>query len=141
MNTMAIGDDDALTRHLIFFAVPDPSNPDRLTFWRRDRRGRLDSYLSPWPMRKQYGPVLPASEEGNPLNWAIEVCWPWHRAVRETLRSDLNGCSIRFTVATGRCCVCAKPTDTDGICGKCQVNVPAELTHRIANAIAEQEVH
>lgn len=127
------------TRHYTFFALPSPSNPDAMTFWRRDRKGRRLSYIAPWPSRASYGPVVPEHLEANPLNWAIEVGWPWQKALRVALYSDLDGCAARFTILTGRCCACGRLTDTEGVCTKCQAKVPAEVTRRVTDNITKQQ--
>jgi hypothetical protein len=39
-----------------YYAVPDPDDPERMTYWRQTSRGR-----QPWPTKAQYGPfqILP----------------------------------------------------------------------------------
>lgn len=133
---------DKIARNFGFFAIPDPSNPDVMTFWRRDRadnKSRKGSYITPWPSRKSYGPTVPPELEANPLTWAVTVCWPWNKALRSALVSDMDGCAARFSILTGHCCSCGEPSDIQGICTKCRARVPAEAIHRIDAAITRQQ--
>lgn len=131
-----------LTRSISFFALPDPADPSVMTFWRRERRGRGrdgGGYLNAWPGRVTYGPVIPPDQEANPLNWATLVTWPWIERRDAALAADPAGCAARFTVLTGRCCACGKPTDTEGICTKCQPKVPAETVRLILEVVSSRQ--
>jgi len=130
-----------------YYAVPDPTNPSAMTYWRRDRRGRL----APWPPRARYGPTLTPADIPDHLagqdrrewisDWARAHLWPWHEAVHAAIDADPDGCAARFAAMAARCCRCGRAlTDpeskTYGIGPECRRDVPAELLTALAGAVA-----
>ncbi|MBM0239370.1 hypothetical protein JNW88_23525 [Micromonospora sp. ATA32] len=96
-----------------YFAVPDPADPGRITYWRR-----TSGTLKPWPAKARYGPVLyrtdlPAGLDAQQrqqwaADWYRENAHPWHDRVRAAIDSAPDECAARFAAFTTRCRQCGK---------------------------------
>lgn len=128
-----------------YFAVPDPSDPARMTYWRRSN-GRLQ----PWPAKARYGPALYRSDLPDGLDpqqrqqwiaaWAREHSLPWHAAVRAAIDADPDGCAARFAALTTRCCRCGKQlrdpaSKAYGVGPDCRDGWPDTLLAAMAEAV------
>lgn len=135
-----------------YFAVPDPADAGRMTYWRSAGRG-----LRAWPPAARYGPRLlrrevPAGLTGKPLRafvtaWYRQHVAPWHDAIKTAIAEDPQKCAARFAALTTRCCLCGRSlTDpaskTYGIGPDCRAGLPgillAELTEAVGRADAER---
>ncbi|QKW15457.1 DUF6011 domain-containing protein [Verrucosispora sp. NA02020] len=128
-----------------YFAVPDPTNPRQITYWRRTS-GRL----KPWPAKARYGPVLyrtdlPEGLKGQAqqewiIRWHRQHTFPWHEAIRAAVDSDPTGCAARFAAFTTRCCQCGKqlhdPTSkTYGVGPDCRDGWPDAVLALMVEAV------
>jgi len=127
-----------------YFAVIDPDDPERMTYWRRGPRG-----LKPWPQKATYGPVLRKSDVPAVLRGEARREWvrqwfgerrPWSEAVHEAIDADPDGCRARFAAFTSRCCCCGRAlTDpaskTYGIGPECRDGVSADVLARMVEQI------
>lgn len=96
-----------------YFAVPDPSDPGRITYWRRTN-GRY----KPWPAKARYGPTLYRTDVPAGLNpqqrqewiaaWFREHAQPWHEQLQAAINNRPGECAARFAAFTTRCCQCGK---------------------------------
>lgn len=96
-----------------YLAVPDPADPQRITYWRRTDRG-----LAEWPRGARYGPRLtradlpagltPVQQREYASAWYQEQARPWHDAIIRALDADPAGCAARFAALTVRCYWCAR---------------------------------
>lgn len=101
-----------------YFAVVDPSDAGRMTYWRRTDRG-----IAPWPVRARYGPRLTRTDLPADLrhtarharrlqeyvrDWHRQHTVPWHQAVCDAIDADPQGCAARFAAFTIRCCYCGR---------------------------------
>ncbi len=103
-----------MTGNAEYFAVPNPTDPGQVTYWRRDSTGRL----KPWPAKARYGPALYRRDIPADLNpqqrqewmaeWFRQHAYPWHAAICEAVDRDPAGCAARFAAFTTRCCQCGK---------------------------------
>lgn len=125
-----------------YYAVPDPANPDQITYWRRDKRGRIAA----WPTNAKYGPILykrdvpkglPAERSQWVSDWFRTNRDPWQQTINHAIGSDPDLCQARFAVFTVRCCSCGR-TLTDpkskscGIGPECRQGMPAETLGAMA---------
>lgn len=96
-----------------YFAVADPTDPARITYWRR-----TNGKLAPWPSRARYGPQLlrsdlPAGLAGQERQEWIQAWFrahvtPWHTQVHATIDTNPETCAARFAAFTTRCCQCGR---------------------------------
>lgn len=96
-----------------YYAIPDPTDPDTMTFWRREG----DS-IAPWPSKAKQGPVLyrhqvPAELRGRERSewvyrWVREVRDPWWDAIRRAVADDTGDARALFARITTRCWCCGK---------------------------------
>lgn len=128
-----------------YFAVPDPADHGRMTYWRRTAHT-----LRPWPPRARYEPRLlrtdvPDGLTGNELReyavrWWHEVAGPWHDAITAAIDTDPAGCAARFAALTTRCCWCGRrltdsASKTYGIGPDCRAGYPDESLAELAEAV------
>jgi hypothetical protein len=137
-----------------YFAVPDPADPTRVTYWRRS----ADTRLHAWPAKARYGPRLLRSDVPDDLKgrerqdwiwaWSRGHITPWLLAVGDAINADPDGCAGRFAALTRCCCWCGrKLTDaaskTYGIGPECRAGLPDEalaaLIEAVGRAHAESE--
>jgi hypothetical protein len=129
-----------------YYAIPDPHDPGRMTYWYRTKRGRI----MPHPPKARYGPMLyrkdvpadldPEAREAWVSDWFVNVSRPWHAAVREALKGDLFEAGLRFAQLRSRCCCCGRSlTDPDskayGIGPECRIGVAAEVLARMNETV------
>jgi len=128
-----------------YFAVPDPTNPDQITYWRNGPRG-----LKPWPPRAHYGPELlrrdlPEGLHGQACSdwiqtWVRNQLAPWHAAIRAAIDTDPHGCALRFATLTTRCCCCGRTlTARDSRCyaigPDCRRGLPPAVLEALVDAV------
>jgi hypothetical protein len=77
-----------------YFAVPDPDDPNRMTYWFRTDGG----WIRPWPKGAEYGPLPEPVESWN----------DWQRRVWAAIEADPDGAAARFAKAVVRCGVCGR---------------------------------
>lgn len=137
-------------KNIDYYAVPDPHDPERMTYWYRNKRGEL----KPHPTKARYGPRLTwadITEAGVNRhdrtavsefvsNWYQTVFQPWHIAVREAIKQDPITTGLRFARFACRCCSCGRTlTDpsskTYGIGPECRQGMPAEMLARLNEAV------
>jgi Family of unknown function (DUF6011) len=132
-----------------YFAVPDPLDPDRLSYWYRPKRGRKAGKIQPWPPRRNRWGVLLGSEVLTvPVDQRDEYRIGHWRRVREArqmvaaaIDTDPGLCAARFSAARSACCVCGKElTDerskTYGIGPDCRQGIGPEALAGLVNAMA-----
>lgn len=79
------------------FAVPDPDDPDRMTFWTAGG-GRLN----PWPDGMRWAPLPPKFDRSDPDrkqqvdDFYAEVYHPWKRRVIDAINADREAATERF---------------------------------------------
>lgn len=127
-----------------YFAVPDPADPHRITYWRQTAHT-----LTAWPPAARYHPLLlksdvPAGLTGQARRewlwaWAREHLHPWFDAVRFAIAADPHGCAARFAALHTRCCCCGRKlrdpaSKTYGVGPECRDGWPAE----VLSAMVEQ---
>lgn len=126
-----------------YFAVPDPADPARMTYWRRSR-----GVLRPWPPRARYGPLLtradvPAVEPARReflLRWAAQVAAPWRTAILAAVETDPLACAARFASFQTRCCCCGRvlrdsASKTYGAGPECRSGWPASALAAMVEAV------
>jgi hypothetical protein len=128
-----------------YFAVADPNDATRITYWRR-----TEGRLKPWPATARYGPALyrtdlPADLKGQAqrewiASWHRQHTFPWHEAIRAAIDSDPTGCAARFAAFTTRCCQCGKrlrdPTSkTYGVGPDCRDGWPDAVLASMVEAV------
>lgn len=133
-------------RKVAYYAVPDPDDPGRMTYWYRNRRGQL----KPHPAKAKYGPrCTRAAMEQAGLDfrnrddvraWYETVGWPWARAVREAVEADPFTAGLRFARFCTRCCFCGRllvepSSKTYGIGPECRQGLPAATLARLNEAL------
>lgn len=145
-----------------YFAVPDPDDATRMTYWRHrgDSGDRLN--LTAYPSGAKYGPlrygkpgpgrkhVMPAGlgpyERFAWANrWHVEVRQPWEARVYAAVNADRVGAALRFGQFATRCCCCGRAlTDpaskTVGIGPDCRGSLPAEVLAAFTEAVGRAHV-
>jgi hypothetical protein len=131
-----------------YFAVPDPTDPQRMTYWRQ-----TDQRFTAWPARARYGPRLlksdvPAELTGRARQewiwkWAADHLNPWFAAVRTAIADDPNGCAARFAALSTRCCWCGRvlkdaASKTYGVGPECRDGWPAEVLAAMVAAVGRE---
>lgn len=99
-----------------YFAVPDPLDPEKLSYWYRPKRGRKAGKLQPWPPRRNdWGRLTLGALQGMPSYQREDFQVRFWAQVREARRSvnhqidtDPIGCAARFAAAQSICCCCGK---------------------------------
>ena len=102
-----------------YFAVPDPLDPTRLSYWYRPKRGRKAGKLQPWPPRRnRWGTLLRADVLAQPSEQRETYQVDHWRLVREgrlqvarQIEDDPIGCAARFAAARSICCCGRALTD------------------------------
>lgn len=136
-----------------YYAVPDPHDPGTLTFWRRDKRGRVQ----PWPSKARYGPQLTVDDVPAHLRrvdrerwaqqWHRDVLSPWREQINDTIEADPHGCRSRFAWWCVRCGFCGRrltdaASKTYGIGPECRRSLPVStlrvFSKHVARVVAEQ---
>jgi hypothetical protein len=133
-----------------YYAVPDPNNPDVITYWRR-----TSTSLAAWPAKARYGPPLPRRSELPPPGPERDAfVKAWHATSRAYLdqivaaiTAEIVAAGKRFADFGIRCCQCGRAlrdatSKTYGIGPDCRTGMdPAWLAHyltpRVGRAHAE----
>jgi len=128
-----------------YFAVPDPDDATRMTYWRETARN-----TSAWPNAAKYGPVLwkrdmpaglsPSARQDYVARWYLEVRNPWLTKIRESLDTTRDEATARFAALQLRCGFCGKAlTDpkskTIGIGPDCRDGFPDSLIATFVEAV------
>lgn len=100
-----------------YFAVPDPLDPDLITYWRRSAEGQL----RPWPPKAKYRPLYPRDvpAELSPverrafLDAYREQLLKAYVEIRNTIEADPDTAAARFAAFHSRCCNCGKALTDD----------------------------
>ncbi|XTZ13901.1 DUF6011 domain-containing protein [Micromonospora echinospora] len=136
----------SLTQSPEYFAVPDPDDPTRITYWRRAAAGKL----TPWPSRARYGPQLyrsdvPADLAGMQRQewiqaWARENQRPWYEKIHAALDADPQECAARFAAFATRCCQCGRmlhdpESKACGVGPDCRDGWPAAVIAAMVEAV------
>jgi hypothetical protein len=142
-----------------YFAVADPDDPTRITYWRRADSGQL----APWPAKARYGPalyrkpgpghqhVIPAGLSGEErrqwlLAWIEDVSAPWHRRAHEAIKADPLAAAARFATLQCACVICGRSLSdvasrTYGVGPECRGSWPdarlADAAEAVGRAHAE----
>lgn len=129
-----------------YFAVPDPSDATRMTYWREAGGKR-----KPWPAKATYGPALYRTDLPDGLDWQARQdwiadwmranAWPWYEQVNAAIEADRAGCARRFAEFTSRCCQCGRKlrdpaTKVEGIGPECREDAPAWLMTAAASEVS-----
>lgn len=136
-----------------YFAVPDPDDAARITYWRRSNDGQL----APWPAKARYGPalyrkpgpghqhVIPAGLGGEErrqwtLRWFETVSGPWHLRARAAVEADPLVAAARFAGLKCACCICGRvltdrASKTYGVGPDCREEWPDALLAAAAEAV------
>lgn len=143
-----------------YYAVPDPTDPEAMTYWRHTSTGRRPG-LKPWPVKAMYGPVLYRKDVPPGLRteqrrdwlqaWLRDVHHPWHAAIRESIATDPTRAGKRFADMSTRCCSCGRALTEEyskvvGIGPECRQGLNAALlaqyvTPRVSRAHVQQLAH
>lgn len=128
-----------------YFAVPDPVDPQRMTYWRQTEHS-----FTAWPPAARYQPRLlksqaPAGLTGQARRewvwaWAAQHLQPWFDAVRVTIAADSQECAARFAALHTRCCCCGRAlrdpaSKTYGVGPECRDGWPAEMLAAMVEAV------
>jgi Family of unknown function (DUF6011) len=130
---------EAMTKpvEIEYFAVPDPDDAERMTYWRLGPRG-----LASWPPNARYGPTLlrrdvPRDLRGDAKRewvhtWFQSTRFMWTARVFEAINVDQHAAAARFAVWQMRCLCCGRAlTDpaskTYGIGPECRAGLPVEV--------------
>jgi hypothetical protein len=120
-----------------YFAVPDPDDAERMTYWRMSSRG-----LVSWPPAARYGPRLLKRDVPRDLRGAAKAEWvhawfqntrfTWQASVIAAINADQHAAAARFAVFAIRCYCCGRAlTDpqskTLGIGPECRSGMPVEI--------------
>jgi hypothetical protein len=125
-----------------FFAVPDPDDPPRMTFWQRHEAG----ILTPWPKNAHYGPRAPfptgrsVREQLRAARWAAEHYRPWLSRIEAAIEADPTTAAARFVRVEVRCALCRRKLKTVrsreyGIGPECLGQLPAEQIEQLHAAV------
>lgn len=127
---------------IAYYAVPDPIDLGQITYWRRDKAGRV----SPWPARAQYGPILYKRDVPKGLDdrrpqwirdWYRDNRQPWQQAIDTAIATEPDLCRARFAIFTTRCCSCGRvlvdpKSKSCGIGPECRTGISAETLGLLA---------
>jgi hypothetical protein len=128
-----------------YYAVLDPSDPGRMTYWRQTKTGR-----APWPAKARYQPTLytsdiPAgvrpSERGEWISqWHREHALPWWDALHAAIDADPIAAQARFAAFATRCCNCGRVLTDEaskayGIGPECRRGFPDGVLAALAEAV------
>lgn len=131
-----------------YFALPNPDQPDQMTFWRRPE----GCHATPHPHRAHYGPTLLKSDVPKDLRgeakarwvngWYQTVAYPWRDRMRAAIDADEATCAARYAVIHERCCCCNRELkDPDslrvGVGPDCRDGWPASAVELMASKVAE----
>lgn len=131
---------------IAYYAVPDPDDPGRMVYLRRNARGHLD----PWPAKARYGPVLykrdvPAGLKGEDRQawiseWIARNSRRWWAAVRQAVADDPDTAQARFAALCTRCCMCGRvltdqASKAYGIGPECRAGWPDEWLATMAERV------
>lgn len=130
-----------------YFAVTDPTDQRRMTYWRRGADDRLHT----WPAKAKYGPRLmkaavPGRLKGRDRQewiwaWGRQHITPWLLAVGEAINADPEECAARFAALTTCCCWCGRKlwdpaSKTYGIGPECRAGLPDDALAALAEAVS-----
>lgn len=133
-----------------YFAIPDPLDPAKASFWYRVPSGRSAGRIEPWPPRRSHWGHLPVKDiphdrEAEPDTYRafVDAYFARVREARSAIRASIEDepeiAAARFAAWSIRCCMCGKKlTDQRskvyGVGPDCRAGAPAGLV----DAIAEQ---
>lgn len=129
-----------------YFAVPDPDDASRMTYWRHRGDSGDPLSLTAYPPRAKYGPlwfrkpgegrkhVVPSGlspyQRFQWVNrWHLEVRQPWEARVYAAINADRVAAAVRFGAFATRCCCCGRrltdsASKTYGIGPDCRGGLP-----------------
>ncbi len=123
-----------------YFAVPDPLDSAKLSYWYRPKRGKRAGQLRPWPPgRNDWGALYRKDVLAQPPAERVDyqvAHWQRVRAGREetakTIEADPVLAAARFAACHSICCCCGKGlTDersrTYGIGPDCRSGIDPEV--------------
>lgn len=136
-----------------YFAVADPDDPGRITYWRRSANGQL----AQWPAKACYGPalyrkpgpghqhVIPAGLDGEDrrqwmLRWIEDVSAPWYRWVHGAIEADPVTAAARFATLKCACIICGRSLSDAasrayGVGPECRGSWPDALLAAVSEAV------
>lgn len=98
-----------------YFAVLDPLDPGRITYWYRVQRGRDAGQLAPWPPRTRYGALyvkdMPAGTKAEQYAFArahYDRVAHARAVLEDVIDTDPDTAAARFAAFASRCCCCGK---------------------------------
>lgn len=124
-----------------YYAVQDPADASTITYWRRHRSSRADSFKA-WPAKARYGPAPVTRAEANAADDVPALLQDWSRRYRAYLDQvaaavleDVPAAGRRFADLKTRCCICARPlqdstSKTYGIGPDCRGGIAADALGR-----------
>jgi hypothetical protein len=99
-----------------YYAIPDPENPDLMTYWRVIVAP--DGSVASWtasPPRARYGPQMlkrniPAdrAERLAVMRQFSDRLTDWTTRVRDAITADTAGCAARYAEFTTKCFCCGR---------------------------------
>ncbi len=135
-----------------YFAVPDPLDPSKLSYWYRPKRGKKAGQLRGWPPRRNdwgvlYRKDVLAQPPEQRADYQI-AHWQRIRAAREeiakTIDADPTLAAARFAACHSICCCCGKGLTDErskayGIGPECRSGMKPETLTALTSAM--REVH
>ncbi|MFD6935287.1 DUF6011 domain-containing protein [Streptomyces goshikiensis] len=125
-----------------YYAIPDPADPDTITYWRRILTEKRTT-LKAWPAKAWYGPPVPRRSEvpeDPAAREAFGAAWSESRRayiaqVAATIAADPVAAGRRFSEFSIRCCYCARKLRDElsrcyGIGPECRAGIPAAVLAR-----------
>lgn len=128
-----------------YFAVPDPDDSERMTYWRMGARG-----LASWPPAARYGPRLLKRDVPRELHGREKAEWvhawyqgtrfAWQAKVFTSINADQHGAAARFAVLSTRCCCCGRALSdpasvTYAIGPECRSGLPSEILAHLTEQV------
>ncbi|WP_374216205.1 DUF6011 domain-containing protein [Frankia sp. R82] len=135
-----------------YFAVPDPLDGTRMSYWYRSRAARSAGQLAPWPPRRnRWGHLLkrdvPFDKAADPPGYRAFVREHFDRVfdarveARRLIEADPDAASARFAALAIRCCWCGKQLADEhsrvyGVGPECRQGLSAEELARMVELVA-----
>lgn len=128
-----------------YYAVPDPVDPAKVSYWYEPRRGKLAGTLQPWPPNRNHWGSLFHRDIPEGLTEAQRRAFTddYFRRVRQA-REDISGiiaadpaaAALRFSRYCVCCCSCGKALTADrssvyGIGPECRKGVAPQVLSRL----------
>lgn len=109
------------------YAIPDPDDPTRMTYWvKKTTKGR--PVFVPWPRGARYGPMATVRRGDLPRNPAkrLRVMGPlshdqaaYIERVTAAIWADIDAALRRYAQTTVRCCMCGRKLTNPRSRGDC----------------------